>query len=187
MLKMAKVAELGLTDDPKPKDRAMWQRLRLIVEEEACHRDWGCALYRLHRTGRIDNDQREAGDRFAKIALDYKKVVHEPITDVLGIDTGQFGGLSIHRQTGNIGPTRDMIASAWAENLRGQTELETKRDERSTRLYKEASAIAGPALSILESLVLDDVWPVGERGQREISHGLTRLSLFFSTGTKRKR
>jgi hypothetical protein len=178
--------EPHIMDDPRPKDRAMWNRLRVVVEHEASHRDWGCALYTLHRTGRISNDQREAGDKFVKIATDYKRLIKEPITDVLGL-SGQFGGLSIHQQTKHIGSTRDMIASAWADNLRDSTELETRRDERTTRRYKEVAAIAGSALSILESLVLDDIWPVGDRGHIEISHALTRLSHFFNTGTKRKR
>jgi hypothetical protein len=183
-----KLSESTLTDDPKPRDRVMWQRLRLLVEDEACHRDWGCALYRLHRTGRIDNDQREAGDKFIPIAREYKKLVHEPLTDILGLSAGgESGGLSLHKQTGDIRQTRQMIASAWAENLKEATELEQRRDERTTKRYKEASAVAGQGLSLLEALLLDDVWPVGERGLLEVSHALTRLSHFFSTGTKRKR
>jgi hypothetical protein len=191
MKQVAKV-EASLESDPKPMDRVTWQRIRVAVAHEAIHRDWGCALYTLHRTGRINNDQREAGDKFARLAFDYKKLVHEPITDVLGV-TGQFGGVSIYqRDRGGhggsvLGPTRDMIAMAWADNLKDQTEFEVKRDERTVRRYRDAAAVAGPALSILEALVLDETWPVGERTQREISHALTRLSHFFSTGTKRKR
>jgi hypothetical protein len=57
-------ADPELRDDPRPKDTVMWNRLRLMVEEEACDRAWGCALYRLHRTGWITTEQREAGDRY---------------------------------------------------------------------------------------------------------------------------
>jgi hypothetical protein len=190
-MKLVSKAEPSLNNDPKPMDRATWQRMRVVVEHEACHRDWGCALYRLHRIGRIDNEQREAGDKFAAIAYDYKKLIHEPITDVLGVSDGVAAGgwaVNLEAKSGpRTGPTRELIAHAWAESLKDSTELENKRDERTTKRYKEAAVVAGPALSILESLVLDDVWPVGERGQREISHALTRLSHFFSTGTKRKR
>jgi hypothetical protein len=186
MKAVAKKESVELDDDPRPRDRAVWNRLRDLVYEEACHRDWGCALYRLHRTGQINNDQREAGDRFAMLAFDYKKLIHEPLTDILGLH-GDFGGLAIHKQTKNIGPTGHLIASAWAENLREQTELEARRDERTTRRYKEAAAVAGRGLSILEALLLDEVYPEGERQKQEISYALTRLAHFFSTGTKRKR
>jgi hypothetical protein len=184
---VGKYAEVQLTNDPKPMDRAVWQRMKLVVEHEAVHRDWGCALYILHRTGRINNDQREAGDRYAGIARDYKKTVHEPLTDVLGMDFGETSGLAIHKQDRNIGPVSHLIASAWAESLRDQTELEIRRDERAARRYKEAAGVAGPASSILEALLLEDVWPVGEKGQKAVSDALIRLSHFFSTGTKRKR
>src|SRR5512143_435050 len=112
---VAKKAELELADDPRPKDRAVFNRLKLMVEHEACHPAWGCALYRLCRLGRINNDQREAGDKFAAIARDYKRLVHEPLTDVLGLPDG---GSSIDAVTRYVGRTRDMIALAWAENRR---------------------------------------------------------------------
>lgn len=182
---VAKKAELELNTDPRPMDRVIFNRLKLMVEHEACHPAWGCALYRLHRLGRIDNDQREAGDKFAMLASDYKKVIHEPLTDVLGVTN--HGEISMHRQTGSLGKTQDLIASAWAENLREKSELEQRRDERTTRRYKEAASVAGSALSVLEALLLEDVWPVGERGQLAISHALTRLAHFFTSGTKRKR
>jgi hypothetical protein len=64
-------ADPELRDDPRPKDTVMWNRLRLMVEEEACDRAWGCALYRLHRTGWITTEHREAGDEYQRIVLDY--------------------------------------------------------------------------------------------------------------------
>jgi hypothetical protein len=60
-------ADPELRDDPRPKDTVMWNRLRLMVEEEACDRAWGCALYRLHRTGWITTEHREAGDEYQRI------------------------------------------------------------------------------------------------------------------------
>ena len=63
-----------IDDDPRPRDRVVWNRIRLMVEEEACHPAWGCALYRLHRLGRIDNDEREAGDQYIKIIENHRRL-----------------------------------------------------------------------------------------------------------------
>src|SRR6185436_20892658 len=73
-VKMANKPEPDVQDDPRPLDRVNWQRLRIAADHEAIHRDWGCALYTLHRSGRITNDQREAGDRYAALVLDYRKI-----------------------------------------------------------------------------------------------------------------
>ena len=67
------------------------------------------------------------------------------------------------------------------------SEFEERRIVRLTKRYKQAKEVAGPAWSILEDMLLDEVWPVGERGHKAISEALTRLSQFFCTGTKRKR
>lgn len=72
---MAKVKNpdgLSLRDDPRVRDRVIHNRLRIMVEHEACDRAWGCALYMLNRLGRISNEQREAGDRYHKIIEDWK-------------------------------------------------------------------------------------------------------------------
>src|SRR6266496_410643 len=73
-MKLAKAQELTIQDDPKPMDRATWQRLRVAAEHEAVHRDWGCALYTLHRSGRITSEQREAGDKYASLVRDQRKL-----------------------------------------------------------------------------------------------------------------
>lgn len=61
-----------LMTDPRPQDRAMWNSLRLVLESELCHPAWRCALYRLHREGRIDNDEREAGDRYWQVIEEHR-------------------------------------------------------------------------------------------------------------------
>lgn len=70
---MAKKAQLELNADPRPLDRAMHNRIRLMVEHDAIDRAWGSMLYILHRTGKIDNDQREAGDRYWELYNNFVK------------------------------------------------------------------------------------------------------------------
>jgi hypothetical protein len=65
---------IALDDDPRPADRARWQRLRLAVEAELIHRDWGCKLYQLHREKRIDNDEREAGDEYYRVIENHRRL-----------------------------------------------------------------------------------------------------------------
>lgn len=72
-MKLVAKPALDLQDDPRPKDRALWNGLRLLIESELAHPAWRCALYRLHREGRIDNDEREAGDRYWRVVDDYRR------------------------------------------------------------------------------------------------------------------
>jgi hypothetical protein len=71
--------ELDVKADPKTIDRDNWQDLRVAADHEAIHRDWKCSLYRLHRTNRINNDQREAGDKYAALIRDRRKLWHDPM------------------------------------------------------------------------------------------------------------
>lgn len=72
-MKIVGNAALALDDDPRPKDRAMWNRLKLVVEAELCDRAWGCKLYQMHREGLIDNAEREAGDKYQIICRDFER------------------------------------------------------------------------------------------------------------------
>jgi hypothetical protein len=65
--------DVALKDDPRVRDVVGWNRIKVMVFEEACDRAWGCALYRLNRVGLINTEQREAGDRYWKLIDDYKK------------------------------------------------------------------------------------------------------------------
>lgn len=165
--------EQVISNDPKPMDRVTWQRVRGLVELEAVHRDWGCALYAMHRLGRIDNDQRDAGDRYTILIRDWRKLWRDPMSNFVVDDDAaklvQFG----------LGH----VAAAGEPS----SEFETKRAERIGRRYKEARAIAGKVNPVLEDLLIDEVWPVGERGHLEIANALVRLSYFFNTGTKQVR
>jgi hypothetical protein len=183
-------SEPCILDDPRPKDRVTWQRIRVAVEHEACHRDWGCALYTLHRSGRINNEQREAGDKYGMLVRDFRKLWDDPM-----------GKIEVYRGFGRTDDreerepekrsraTRDVeiaLGHVVADSLVEESEFTTRRAKRLGERYQEAREIAGQARSVLEAMLLDDVWPVCERGHVEIGHALTRLSHFFSTGTKRK-
>lgn len=73
-MKVAAEKKLELEDDPRPRDRVVWNRMRLAAEAEAIHPAWGCALYRLHREGRIDNDEREAADEYIRVIENHKRI-----------------------------------------------------------------------------------------------------------------
>jgi hypothetical protein len=187
MLKMAKAESISIKDDPRTIDRANWQNVSLAADNEAIHRDWRCALYRLHRTGKIDNDQREAGDKYATLIRDYRKQWVDPI-----------GEIEIYRRTenlyvpdrveGNRAVVQDVErALGWVAGAPlDESEFEVKRAQRLSKRYREARGVAGPAANILEDMLIHDIWPVGQRGHREICHALTRLYHFFATGNKRR-
>ena len=185
MLKMAKSEEATIKDDPKLLERPVWQRMKIAADHEACHSDWSSAFYRLHRTGKIDNDQREAGDKYASLIRDYRKLWVDPV-----------GQIEVYRRDDDFSAANRSPAIAdvtWAlgmvagEAVKEESEFETKRAQRISKKYKEARAIAAPVANILEDLLVNDIWPVCHNGHREISHALTRLSHFFATGTKRVR
>jgi hypothetical protein len=183
-MKLVAKSEPRITADPRGLDRDNWQNVRIAVDHEAAHRDWRCALYRLHRIGRINNDQREAGDKYLKLIMDFRDLWKD-----------RMGSIEVYRPKYDhyekrSPQTKDVetaLAHVVADGLAEESEFEIKRAQRIGKRYKEAATIAGPAKRILEDLLIEDVWPVGELGHREIGYALTRLSHFFTTGTKRKR
>jgi hypothetical protein len=182
MVTMVKAESISIKDDPKSIDRANWQNVSLAADNEAIHRDWRCALYRLHRMGKIDNDQREAGDLYAKLIRDYRGLWVDPM-----------GQIEMYRTTDKAYEKRceatkdveDVMGMVIAEGRREESEFETKRAQRLSKRYKEAKGVAGVASNVVEDLLMYDIWPVGWRGQKEIGYALTRLYYFFNTGNKR--
>jgi hypothetical protein len=181
---------LDIRADPKTKDRVTWHRIQDLVDVEACHRDWNIALYRLHRIGRIDNDQREAGDKYAALIRDRRKLWQDPM-----------GKIEVHRGFGRTDDredrepekrsraTRDVefaMGHVVADGLAVESEFEIKRAERINKRYKEAKAVAAQANSVLEDLLIDEIWPTSQRCHVEIGHALTRLSHFFNTGKNKR-
>lgn len=73
--KAAKSQDVGLyvRDDPRVRDPVIFNRIKLMVEHEACHPAWGCVLYQLHRLGLLTNEQKEAGDLYQQIVYNYKR------------------------------------------------------------------------------------------------------------------
>jgi hypothetical protein len=184
MLKMAKTESISIKDDPKTIDRANWQNVSLAADNEAIHRDWRCALYRLHRKGKIDNDQREAGDLYAKLIRDYRALWVDPMGQ---IEMYRTTDKAYERRCDATKDVEYVMGQVAAHGMKEESEFETKRAQRLSKKYKEARGVAGAAANVVEDLLMYDIWPVGWRGQKEISHALTRLYYFFTTGTKRER
>jgi hypothetical protein len=175
--------ELDVKADPKTIDRDNWQDLRVAADHEAIHRDWKCSLYRLHRTNRINNDQREAGDKYAALIRDRRKLWRDPMGQ---IEVYRSPGMdNLEKRSPLTYDVEFAMGHVVADGLVEESEFEIKRAEKINARYKEAKAIAGIANSIVEDLLIDDIWPTSERCHKEISHALTRLSHFFNTGNKR--
>lgn len=179
-MKLVAKAEATVKDDPRAiLERSVWQRLRVAAEEEVLHPDWGTALYSLHRAGRINNDQREAGDRYAKLITDYRKLWRDSMLDFMVddslVDNGEVTKL-VKFGLGHV--------TAESPDL---SEFEDRRARAISKRYKEARAVAGETNRALEDLLMEDIWPVGEAGHMNIGYALTRLSHFFMMGTNRER
>jgi hypothetical protein len=75
MLKMAKSDDVALDDEPRSiRDPVKFNRLRVMIEEEAIKPTWGCPLYIAARPGGwLTPDQRRAGDKYQQAHIDYIK------------------------------------------------------------------------------------------------------------------
>ncbi len=93
----------------------------------------------------------------------------------------------LEERSSSTGGVERLMGLVVAESLKEESEFEIARAKRIGRRYKEAASIAGPARNILEALLVDEIWPVGEKGHIAIKHALERLSYFFNTGTKARR
>jgi hypothetical protein len=76
MLKMAKDEACTLGDDPRSiRDPVKFNRLRVMIEEEAIKPTWGCPLYIAARPGGwLTSEQREAGDKYQQITIDHRQL-----------------------------------------------------------------------------------------------------------------
>jgi hypothetical protein len=77
MLKMAKSEEaLNLDDEPRSiRDPVKFNRLRVMIEEEAIKPTWGCPLYIAARPGGwLTSEHREAGDKYQQLTIDHKQL-----------------------------------------------------------------------------------------------------------------
>jgi hypothetical protein len=76
MLRMAKTDEaIELTDEPRSiRDPVKFNRLRIMIEEEAIKPTWGCPLYIACRPGGwLKSEHREAGDKYQQATIDYNR------------------------------------------------------------------------------------------------------------------
>jgi hypothetical protein len=78
MLKMAKTEEaIELSDEPRSvRDPVKFNRLRIMIEEEAIKPTWGCPLYIAARKGGwLNEDQKRAGDKYQQLTMDYRRLM----------------------------------------------------------------------------------------------------------------
>ena len=148
-----KQRDASLNTDPRIRDPVIWNRIKLMVENEACDRAWGCGLYMLNRTGGITNEQREAGDRYYRIIEDF-------------------------RRTQQIDPSE--------LNLK-EREFQLGRIMRAKRLREDVVELLGTGRTLLDDLILSEIYPCSERQKKLIRAMLEVLSRFFSQGKKKKR
>jgi hypothetical protein len=148
---VADTEEVSIKESPRTKDRVRWDRILQLVETESCDRAWGCALYKLNRRGRIDNDEREAGDKYLKLVEDHRRLQE---TDPEELEYGK--------------------------------ELAYKRIRRAQELYTQARKLIGVGAQVLDPLLFDEIWPVGEKEHLIVKQCLTILKTFFASGTKRQ-
>jgi hypothetical protein len=79
MVTMVKADELQLADDPRSiYEPVRFNRLRVMIEEEAIKPTWGCPLYIAARAGGwLTTEQRMAGDKYQQITIDYNRTQKE--------------------------------------------------------------------------------------------------------------
>jgi hypothetical protein len=179
-----------IKDDPVFLERTVWQRTSEAAAHEALHRDWGCKFYSLHRSGRINNDQREAGDRYIALILDTRKLWRDRMGDIeVYRGFGRIDAREDREPEKRSRATRDVefaMGHVLADDLKEESEFEIKRAKRLNKRYKEARSLVGRYNTILEDLLIDNVWFAGEVEYREICNALTRLSHFFNTGKNKR-
>lgn len=75
MLKMAKEIGPKLDDEPRSvRDPVMYNRLSIMIQEEAIKPTWGCPLYiAARRGGWLTEDQKRAGDKYQQLWIDYRQ------------------------------------------------------------------------------------------------------------------
>jgi hypothetical protein len=178
-------SDATLKDKPGTLERLEWQRMRAAASKEVLHPDWACNLYALHRSGRLDNDQREAGDKYARLIRDYRKLWVDPAGLVEVYRAPEYEHLDTRSPL--TADVERLMGHVEAYMRQDESEFEIKRAQRLSKKYKEARGVAGFAANRVEDLLIYDIWPVGAHGHREIAHALTRLYYFFTTGTKRER
>ena len=147
-------SDMSIRDDPRPMEPALWNTLRVMVHDGAIDPAWRCALYRLHRNGFIDTEQREAGDSYWKFFDEYKRW-NDKDPDC----------------------PRDVIPEARDAFLRKMARLKERRSE--------IIDMVGLGRGLLDSVIIDDVYPSSERQKVFIRALLQSLAIFFKTGRKK--
>lgn len=143
---------IAVESDPRVRDPVIFNRLKLMVEHEACHPAWGCVLYQLHRTGYLSNEQREAGDIYQQIYYDYRRA-------------------------------QDVDPDDLPEEAQ---ELWIRRIDRSKHRWDTASEILGLGQKAVDSIVIENNQPTGEKQRKDVRDGLQLISNFFGRGRNKR-
>lgn len=147
--------ELAL--DPRVRDLAVFNRLKLMLETEAIHQAWGCALWRLERLRLIEPDHRRAGDEYERVVVAGRKA--------LGWDISMFPP-EVHDQ------------------MEKTCQHKRKRWEEARQLLRAGKD--GIKIQIaVDDLCLDDIYPATEVEKKRVFIGLERLAHFFGFKDKK--
>lgn len=141
-----------LKNDPRVRDPVIFNRLKLMVEHEACHPAWGCVLYQMHRLGQLTNEQKEAGDVYQGIFHDFRRVQELDPNDFPGMEDYWLGRIS-------------SIKSRW----------------------EKARELLGLSQKAVDSIVIENEQPSGERDRRLAQEGLQLIANFFVSSGRNKR
>lgn len=144
---------LEVDSDPRARDPVIFNRLKLMVEHEACHPAWGCVLYMMHRLEQITNEQKEAGDLYQQAYYDFRR-------------------------------TYDLDPEVMPEELR---DFWYRKIDQWKDKWKMAVHMLGSRRSAVDSIVLENNQPVGERERKAVRDGLQALAIFFGRPRNKRR
>jgi len=73
----------SLKDDPRVRDPALLNRMKLLVEQEALHPAWGYPLGVMWRMGKISTAEKMAGDEYERLCMERRKVDEIDLDEVI--------------------------------------------------------------------------------------------------------
>ena len=147
---------LSLKDDPRVRDPVIFNRLREMVEKEACHQAWGCELWKMERLGKLDAELRRAGDEYQRVVLAGRRALDWDI---------------------------DLFPPEVHERMIQTIKRAKKKWEEARNLLRHGEDGIHIQLAV-DDLCLDEIYPTTEKQQRRVITGLTRLAHFFGFGNK---
>lgn len=74
--------DASIRDDPRIRDAAIFNRIKRMVEEEACHQEWGSELGILHRLGHITKAEWDAGNEYEKVERSHRWWMNRDVDNI---------------------------------------------------------------------------------------------------------